>query len=91
MGMATEACTTMIRRAQNETAIEMVPAIKPSRALSVSNWRTRRRRLAPRDSRTPISRRRAAERASCMPATLAQAMSRTSPTEPRVTPTISLS
>ncbi len=53
---------------------------RPSTRPSTSSCRTRRARLAPIARRTPISRRRAEARASSMPATLAQAISRTSPT-----------
>ena len=53
--------------------------------LSVNNCRTRRPRLAPTASRTPISRRRAAARASNMPMTFAHATSRTTPTSIRPT------
>ena len=58
----------------------MTPAIRPSRALSVSNCRMRRRRLAPRERRRHSSLWREAARASCRLATLAQAMTSTIPT-----------
>ena len=51
--------------------------------LSVSNWRTRRARLAPSARRTAISLRRSAARASIILATLAQAISRTMPPSTR--------
>ncbi len=50
--------------------------------LSINSWRTMRQRLAPSDTRTEISRERAAERARSRLATLAQAMSSTKPTAP---------
>ena len=56
------------------------PPSEASSTLSVSNWRTSRARSAPIDSRTAISCRRAVARASSRLATLAQAMSSTSPT-----------
>ena len=62
------------------------PATSESRTLSVRSWRRSRPRLAPRASRTAVSRRRAVARASRRPATLVQAMSRTSPTTARSRP-----
>ncbi len=56
------------------------PASRPSRALSVSNCRMIRRRLAPSDSRMHSSFWRDAARASCRLATLAQAITSTIPT-----------
>ena len=61
------------------------PATPPSRdnrTLSVSSWRMRRARLAPRASRTAISRRRAAALDSSRFAIFAQAISSTAPTAP---------
>ena len=51
-----------------------------SRMHSTSNWRTKRARLAPIESRTAISRSRAAARANSKLARLAHVMSRTIPT-----------
>src|SRR5579872_1906470 len=56
------------------------PARRPSRMLSVSNWRSKRQRLAPRARRTAISLRRATARASKRLATLAQAIRRSNAT-----------
>ena len=56
------------------------PPAAASRALSVRSWRISRDRLAPSDSRTPISRRRADARASRRFATLAVAISNNSAT-----------
>ena len=53
-----------------------------SKTLSVSNWRIRSPRLAPRAVRMAISRWRPAARASSRLATLAQAIRRTKPTAP---------
>ena len=46
----------------------------------MSNWRTIRERVAPKETRTAISFSRPIARASCRLATLAQAMRRTMPT-----------
>ena len=51
-------------------------------ALSASHCRTNRQRPAPSENRRAISLRRAAPRANCSPATLAQAISSTSATAP---------
>ena len=56
------------------------PPMKVTSALSVTNWRISRPRVAPSASRMAISRRRAAARASRSPARLAQATRSTSPT-----------
>ena len=58
------------------------PPISESSTLSTSSCRTMRQRVAPSDTRTDISRARAAERASIRFATLAQAISSTKPTAP---------
>ena len=62
----------------------MAPA-RPSRKLSVSNWRKICPRPAPRAARIPISRCRASARTRRRLATLAQAISRTKLTAPRST------
>ena len=59
------------------------PAAAPSAAsstISVSSWRISRARPAPSELRTPISRRRAAERESSRLARFTHAISRTNPT-----------
>ena len=61
------------------------PPASASSTLSVSSWRTSRRREAPSAARIATSRSRVATRASIRLATLAQAISRTSPTAPRKT------
>ena len=53
-----------------------------SSTLSTSSCRTMRQRVAPSETRTDISRARAAERASSRLATLAQAISSTNATAP---------
>ena len=64
------------------------PAAPPSRKTasdSTTSWRTSRAREAPSASRTAVSRRRAAARASIMPAMLIDATTRTRPTiAPRI-------
>ena len=60
------------------------PRVASTRA-STRSWRTSRSRLAPSAERTAISSVRTEARASIRCATLAQAMSRTTPTAPRRT------
>ena len=56
-----------------------IPATRPSIKLSVSSWATIRPWVAPSAARIAISRRRAAARASCRFAELAQAIGGTTP------------
>ena len=67
------------------SASPAAPPITASSTLSVSNWRTRRPRPAPRLSRSAISRSRTVARASIRLATLTTAISSTSPTAPAST------
>ena len=69
-------------RAQTETRMPRPPPRMPSTRLSVTNWRTRRRRLAPRACRTATSRVRVSARASSKFATFTIEMSRTNSTAP---------
>ncbi len=66
----------------------MTPAARPSTALSVRSWATRRRRLAPSASRRITSPRRTRARASSRFATFTHAMSRTIVTAPASTSTL---
>ena len=82
--MGSSAAATV--RSRLQARVSPAPAPRHDRTrLSVNNCRTRRPRLAPTASRTPISRRRAAARASSMPMTFAHATSRTTPTSIRPT------
>jgi len=90
-----EAATSALT-AQDASISPSPPPAAAITTLSVSNCRTRRIRLAPRAVRSAISLRRDAARASSRLATLAQAMSSTTPTAPSntnsarpVSPTIS--
>jgi hypothetical protein len=81
MSSTTEARRAVASKAE-ASAMPPVPPAIASTALSVSDWRTRRLRLAPRAARVANSRRRDASRASSSPATLAQAISRNRPAAP---------
>ena len=70
------------RRSQRAITTPAIPDTPLNSTLSVSNWAPIRPREAPSAERTASSERRATPRASSIPATLAQAMSRTSPTAP---------
>ena len=65
---------------QTASSNPAAPPTSPSSALSVSNWRPMRHRLAPRAHRIAISLSRAAECASNRLATFAQAIKSTQPT-----------
>lgn len=74
---------TMPRINCTSASATAIPAAAPmalSTRLSVTSSRTTRPRDEPSDARTAISRERPAPRASSMPPTLAQAMSRMRPT-----------
>ena len=73
----------MKRSVQRATARPATPAKAASSTDSVSSWPISLRRPAPIASRTAISPTRAAERASIKLATLAQAISSTTPATPR--------
>ena len=73
---------TSTRVSATATARPRTPPMSESSTLSTSSWRTSCPREAPSDSRTAISRCRAKARAISRLATLAQAMSSTSPTMP---------
>ena len=70
----------MKRMPANPTPKPSAPPVTDSSTLSVSICRTMRPRLAPKLSRTAISRRRAADRASSRLARFAQAIASISPT-----------
>ena len=75
-----EASCDNTRLPQPANRMPALPAMRASRALSVSSCRTMRLRLAPRASRTEISFCRLVPRASSRFPTFAQAMSNTRPT-----------
>ena len=70
---------------QNASTDPNAPPINESRRLSVNNWRTRRHRLAPMDSRNAISLCLTEARASRRLATFAHATNSTSPKAVRIT------
>ncbi len=70
---------------QSARRMPSAPPASARRTLSARSCRTRSAGEAPSATRTAISRARDAARASCRLATLAQAMSSTSPTAPRST------
>ena len=77
-------CVIRKRSVHQEKRTLAPPANRLITAFSVSNWRTRRARLAPMARRIAISRCRAAERARSRLATFAQAMSSTRLTAPSI-------
>ncbi len=71
-----------IRTPTTDTPSPRAPLASDSSTLSTSSWRTMRQRPAPSETRTAISRDRAADRASSRFATFAHAIRRTKPTAP---------
>jgi hypothetical protein len=80
VAFAVERNCTSSRLPHHANSTPSAPPSPASSRLSVSNWRTRRDRPAPIARRTDSSRCRAAARASSRLATLAHAISSTSPT-----------
>ena len=78
-GMLVITAEMIASRTTREIAKPAAAATSASSRLSVNSWRTMRRRVAPSDRRTPISRCRATPLASRRLATLAQPISRMRP------------